>query len=87
MATPAELVREYFAALPPPSRRRMKEMRAIVTTAHSLGLKVAAHAHGANRRLGASSNHRVRGAAADDLPRLANRVSRCRTRRARGRVR
>ena len=30
MATPAELVREYFAALPPPSRRRMKEMRTII---------------------------------------------------------
>lgn len=30
MATPAEQLRQYFAALPPPARRRMKEIRAIV---------------------------------------------------------
>ena len=30
MATPAEQVREYLAALPAPSRRRMKQMRAII---------------------------------------------------------
>src|SRR5688572_569796 len=30
MTTPAQQVREYLAALPPASRRRMKEIRAIV---------------------------------------------------------
>ena len=30
MTTPVQQVREYLAALPPASRRRMKEMRAII---------------------------------------------------------
>lgn len=30
MSTPAEQVREYFAALPPPARRRMQEIRRII---------------------------------------------------------